>query len=211
MTPPRTRRGVLVALEGIDGAGKTTLQQGLARRWRRAGFSVRTAREPSDVRIGTKAQEIGSASPWASALLFTVDRMAARPGIERWLARRNIVLQDRSFYSTLAYQGSALPTHARIRLELLERRLAILPDRVVLLDVEPSAGLARVRGRRAPRAPLERNRTLARVARAYRRLARQHHFLVLDGRSPASVLVDRADAALRPWLRRRLARRRPGR
>ena len=196
MTGRRGPRGVLVALEGIDGAGKTTLARSLAAALRRRGFSVRLRREPTDPKLGAIAQSVSRADAWTGAVYFTVDRHLARPALEEALRRYDVVVTDRSFYSTLAYQGSALRPRDRARLVELERAATRTPDRVLLLDLAPRAALGRGGRRRTARGPLEDVRVLARVARTYRRLAREGGWTVLDARLPVPRLVSRALAGI---------------
>lgn len=183
------RRGTLVALEGIDGVGKSTLSRALARALRRRGWSVALRREPSDPRIGALAQSAAAEDAWTGAVYFTVDRHLAAPFLERDLERNDFVLQDRSFFSTLAYQGSALSARDFRRLTELQRTATRAPDRVILLDLPPSEALRRLGSRPSQRGPLEGLRTLRRVARAYRTLARSNHWQVLDARSSTRELV----------------------
>ncbi|MGD0588537.1 MAG: dTMP kinase [Thermoplasmata archaeon] len=207
----RAHRGLFVVLEGIDGVGKSTLLRALARALRRRGFSVGVRREPADRRLGALAQSTAAEDPWTGAVYFTVDRHLAAPALEREIARRDVVLQDRSFYSTLAYQGSALPPADRRRLAQLQRSAARVPDRVVLLNLDPTEALHRLGGRNSRRGPLERLRTLERVARAYRRLARSNRWQVLDARAPPATLVEQVLGTLKlrgPSLRTRPRRRR---
>lgn len=208
---PSAARGRLIVLEGIDGTGKSTLQRRLARRWRKAGWTVALAREPNDRTLGARAQAAGVDDPWSSGLLFTLDRLAARPRLESLLAGADLVVMDRSFYSTLAYQGSALPPSDRRRLALLQREATIAPDRVVLLDLPPSTALARVGRRGRSRAPLERAKTLHRVARAYRALARAPRWVVVDARAPPDQCEAEVARRLSRWLGRPPAARPPPR
>jgi dTMP kinase len=183
------RRGRLVAVEGIDGAGKSTVARALARELRSRGWSVTTRREPVDRELGALAQAAGADDPWAGAVYFTIDRFRARPALERDLRRHDLVLTDRSMYSTLAYQGSALPRALRHRLERLQMRATIVPDRVVLLEVDPAEARHR-RGLRAKaRTPLEREAIQRRVAAEYRRMARAGHWVVVDARPPVPHVV----------------------
>ena len=208
MKRSKKTRGLLVALEGIDGAGKTTLARPLAAALRRRGLSVHLRYEPSDARLGAIAQSVSRTDPWTGAVYFTVDRHVARPALERALARFDVVLTDRSFYSTLAYQGSALRPQDRVRIAELERAATREPDRVLLLDLPPHDALARLGRRRTARGPLEEQRVLARVARAYRRLAREGGWTVLDSRAPVAELLPRALEGIGVGRTGRHARRR---
>jgi dTMP kinase len=201
------RRGRLIAVEGIDGAGKTTVVAALARELRRRGRSVRTRREPADRELGAAAQRAGARDPWTGAVYFTIDRFRARPGLERDLARHDLVVTDRSMFSTLAYQGSGLSRVARARLEELQRRATVVPDRVVLLDLS-AAEARRRRGRRATaRAPLEREAVQRRVAAEYRTMARARGWIVVDAGQPVARIA-REVAERLPGPRRDAARRR---
>jgi dTMP kinase len=188
----RHARGTLVVVEGIDGVGKSTLIQSLARSLRRRGFSVVVRREPADPRLGALAQSAAAEDPWTGAVYFTVDRHLAAPALERDLRSHDVVLQDRSFYSTLAYQGSAMSPRDRRRLTQLQRAATREPDRVFLLELPPAEALRRLGGRRRRRGPLEVARTLERVARAYRALARSRRWKVLDARAPPEELLRQA-------------------
>jgi dTMP kinase len=185
----RQGRGTFLVLEGIDGVGKSTLLRALARALRRRGLSVAVRREPADPRLGALAQSAAAEDPWTGAVYFTVDRQLASSDLERDLRENDVVLQDRSFYSTLAYQGSALPPRDRRRLAQLQRAATRAPDRVVLLDLSPAEAVRRLGDRNLRRGPLERLRTLRRVARSYRALARTHRWQVLDARAPPRELL----------------------
>ena len=149
--------GHYIALEGIEGAGKTSVQAGLRLRLEAPGREVVCVREPGGTPVGRSLRRILldglEPIPWAEALLFAADRaqLAAeviRPALDRgaW------VLSDRSVYSSLAYQGVGRGLGMdRIR-ALNELGLAgTWPDLVILLAVragppgyappdEPAAG-----------------------------------------------------------------------
>lgn len=196
MAPARSR-GRLIALEGIDGSGKSSLRRSLLRRLRRSGWSVAAWREPTRRSLGRTGQEIAGDDPAGAAVHFTLDRMLSRPRLERLLAHHDLVVTDRSFYSTLAYQGSALPSEARNSLTALQRRIALEPDRVVWLSIPVEVALARVGRRGSRRAPLEQRKTLRRVATAYRELARAPDWWTLDARRPTAELAAEVERRLR--------------
>ena len=187
MTSPKP--GQLVALEGIDGSGKSTLAKSLVRALRARGLAAVARREPADRALGRLAQEAGHRDAWTGAVYFTIDRFLARPALERDLTRAKFVVTDRSFYSTLAYQGSALGAEGVRKIRELSARATVEPDHVILLDLPPAVAVARLGRRGASRGPLERRRTLDRVARRYRELARQERWLVLDARRPTAELT----------------------
>jgi len=213
--PPR--RGLLVALEGIDGAGKSTIARRLVRRWRARGLRVATVREPTDRALGARAASRSASDPWEAAIWFTIDRALGLGRVESAIASSDVVLADRSFYSTLAYQGSALAPRQRARLARLQSAVARTPDLVVLLDLDPADALERLGRRGRGPAPLEKREVLERVAVAYRRLARSGRWLVVRADSDPAGVADQVDRRVVLELARRgthagernLSRRRP--
>jgi dTMP kinase len=145
-------RGRYVALEGIEGAGKTSVQVALAQALRDDGLEVVLVREPGGTATGEGIRRLlleeGEMGPWTEALLFAAQRSqlaeeVIRPALERgaW------VIGDRSVYSSLAYQGGA----RGLGIEAVEavNRAGLgetWPDLVIVLDVEPEAGLRRQDG-----------------------------------------------------------------
>ncbi len=206
MIDPKRPRGRLIAFEGIDGSGKTTLAKRFARALRHDGFSVALVREPSDRILGRYAVNLAGSDPWGSGIYFTLDRFRARPILERALASHDVVLSDRTFYSTLAYQGSALPAVRYRRLEKLQHQIAVRPHRIVLLDLPPSIAWSRLTKRRGDRTALERRKTLSRVARAYERLSQRPGWIVIDARPSTGAVQAEIERRILPWLRRSLGR-----
>ncbi|HEV2449606.1 MAG TPA: dTMP kinase [Thermoplasmata archaeon] len=205
MTAPR-RRGRLVFVEGIDGAGKSTLVRALRRALREQGYRVALHREPVHPALGAEAIRRGPQDPLGSALLFTADRTLAAPRVERLLARHDLLLQDRSYFSTLAYQGARLPFSVQQLLLRAQRAGSRAPDRVLWLKLGTEEALDRIGGR-GGRSVLERRPSLVRAARAYARMARSTDWRTLDARLSPAELLARAVAEVHPLLgRRRRAR-----
>ncbi len=196
--PPR--RGVYVVVEGIDGSGKSRLTRSLAASLRKRGWSVAARREPHDRTLGALGQATSPRDPWTAGVYFTLDRILAHRELERDLRTHDVVVSDRSFYSTLAYQGSALPATMARRLARLQSTATTVPDRVVFLAIEPSLALRRLGGRSSSRAPLERRAILRRVDRAYRRMAHPPRWIVEDASRAPAALLARVLAELTPHL-----------
>jgi dTMP kinase len=140
---------VLVAVEGIDGAGKTT-QVELLEAWGRArGLEVVRSKEPTTGPWGMKVRESkfkGRLSPDEELECFIKDRQEHVAQLLRpALARGALVIVDRYYYSTVAYQGArGVPPEALLA---RNRAFAPVPDLLVLLDVDPQLGLSRIHQR----------------------------------------------------------------
>ncbi len=138
--------GILIAVEGIDGAGKTTQVQLLTAALREAGEPVTTSREPTDGVWGRRIKDSaknGRLSLEDELLAFIKDRQehVARV-IGPALAAEGIVILDRYFYSTIAYQGArgADPTVLKHQME----EFAPVPDLVFILDIEARSAIERI-------------------------------------------------------------------
>ena len=179
------RRGLLIVLEGIDGSGKTTQARSLLARLRRRGFRAAFFREPTRGRWGREikhqAARADSLTPEEELDLFVRDR---RENVERnlgpALAAGKVVVLDRYYFSTIAYQGAKGIDPGRIR--RLNEAFAVRPDLVIVLDVGAGEGLGRIAGRKTRDELFEREDYLVRVAKIFRGL-RGRRFVHLDGRA----------------------------
>ena len=145
-------RGRYIALEGIEGAGKSTIQEFLSAALRQDGFEVISVREPGGTSTGEGIRllllEGDDMTPWAEALLFAAQRsQLADEIIEPALRRGAWVIGDRSVYSSLAYQGGGRGLGIEAVRKVNEAGLgSTWPDLVIVLAVDPTAGLARQDG-----------------------------------------------------------------
>lgn len=128
-------RGTYVVIEGIDGTGKTELAARLVPPLLRRGHSVSSFRSPTDKFLRGEYARLVKTDPFAAALCFTVDRAMMRPDIEAALLQGDIVVQDRSFYSALAYLSPAVSAEREREFERIEQSLSLEPDLVLYLDV----------------------------------------------------------------------------
>lgn len=155
MTLPRDRlcRGLLIVFEGVDGAGKTTQVRLLDERLRREGYDVVCLKEPTEGTWGQKLRQLAQhgrqeVAPATELEWFLEDRREdVEHNIQPALGRGQIVVLDRYYFSTMAYQGALQldPEAIRVRNEAF----APPPDLLFLLDVPAAQGLQRVRQRGA--------------------------------------------------------------
>jgi dTMP kinase len=136
---------MLIVLEGIDGAGTTTQARLLAGALEERGSVAHLTREPSDGPVGRLLREIlaGRHQPTdatTQALLFAADRADhIQREVEPALAAGRVVISDRWYHSSLAYQGAG---EERAWIAELNRR-ARRPDLTIFLRVAPEVAAAR--------------------------------------------------------------------
>jgi dTMP kinase len=169
-----------VVIEGIDGCGKSTVAKRAARELgERAVFT----REPTDTWIGRAVRKGGGkdTSPYMDALLFMADRAQHTEKIASWLAEGKLVVCDRYYHSTVAYQAASLkgvfegdPFKWLLEANL---RISLHPDLTVLLVIPPELSLERIRGRKSY-SRFEKVEYLRQVHRNYLRLARSDRSIV---------------------------------
>lgn len=191
------KRGSLIAIEGIDGAGKSTQARRLAAWLEARGHAVRLTREPTDGPVGARIRAHARTgrrfSPAEELALFTEDRAEhVRELIGPALEAGEVVVTDRYFLSTVAYQG-ARGLDWRSLLAESERRFP-LPDLALLLVIDPEPGLRRVDGR-SPREPgFEEAPYLAQVAAIFAAIDRPYVVRVDAAGAEKQVFEGVADA-----------------
>ena len=223
--------GRFITLEGIEGAGKSTVAAALVEFLRARGLTVVATREPGGTPLAERLREVvlqrGSEtlSPQAETLLMFAARAVHVDNLVRpALARGDWVLCDRYTDATRAYQGGGRGVAASF-IETLSREAldGLTPDLTLLLDLPVETGLQRAHARRrsqrvdAPGEAGERgvddgpdrfeSETLAffeRVRARYLEIAAAdpQRVRVLDATAAPAPLRDAALAALRPLLQR---------
>jgi len=195
--------GFLLALEGIDGSGKSTAAVGIVAALRADGRGVLATREPSDGpwgrRIRAMARSGGRVAPEEELRWFVEDRrehvaQVIRPA----LAAGRVVVTDRYFLSTVAYQG-ARGLDWRAILADAEAEFP-RPDLALLFEIDAAAGLARTRARGDAAEPsFEEAGFLARVVEVYAAIERPWLARV-DARHGAAAVLEDALARVRAEL-----------
>ena len=199
-------RGRLITIEGLDGAGKSTLARALAEAIAGRGHAVEPLREPGGVATSERIRALVkdpalSISAHAEALLYAAARaQLVQERLLPLLDAGSFVLLDRYVDSSLAYQGAGRGLGVE-QVRAINRFAtgALEPDRTLLLRITPAAGRARQAGRDEPPDRLEREQEdfFARIAAAYDELARAEpeRIRVLDASAtPSRVLFDALEA-----------------
>jgi len=137
---------MFIVFEGIDGTGKSTQVNLLAEALRAMGHEVITSKEPTDGPHGKRLRqsaETGRLSPQEELDLFHLDRCEHVENlIKPSLKRGAIVILDRYFFSTMAYQGARGFDPAGIR--RTNEAFAPIPDLVFILELDPDTALERI-------------------------------------------------------------------
>ena len=175
--------GRFIVFEGIDGAGKTTLIDGVSEFLASKGIDVVVTAEPSDGPIGSiiRSGKIKDISQNAEALMFTADRAYHTQEMLRWIESGKTVLCDRYYASTIAYQSANLDGTESDRDWLMEINRPVItePDFTFLLDLDPEESMLRVNGR-GDTSKFEKVEYLQRVRSNYLELAREKNFKIIN-------------------------------
>lgn len=214
--------GRFITFEGTEGGGKSTQIALLAQRLTSRGLRVRLLREPGGTPIGEEirhtlkhSQQNHAMTPEAELLLMNASRaQLVREVIRPALAAGEIVLCDRFYHSTLAYQGYGRQLDLATVRQVIDLAVgATRPDLTLLLHVSPEVSEAR-RLARQPNLPLNLQRDrfeesdrafFERVAAGYEAIARAEpeRIRVIDASQP----VEAVEAAIWREVERCLAGR----
>lgn len=200
--------GCFVALEGGEGAGKSTQARLLRDHLLTDGYDVLLTFEPGDTAVGQQLRRIvldpatGDISHRTEALLYAADKAEhVDRVIAPALSRGAVVVTDRYVDSTLAYQGAGRDLVGR-EVERVARWATgdLRPHLTVLLDLPPQQGLTRFEER--DRIEGESLEFHERVREMFLQLAGEspEHYLVLDGRRPVTEVTGEILTRLRPLL-----------
>jgi dTMP kinase len=202
------KRGRFVTLEGIEGAGKSSVIPVVQTVLERNGVGVVRTREPGGTPLAERVRDVvleRGAEPLAPVaellLMFAARRIHLDSLVRPALERGDWVLCDRFTDATRAYQGGGRGMSAEL-IERLAREVHgdLAPDRTLLLDVPVEVGLARARARRGTvdRFEVEDVAFHERVRRRYLELAAAEpgRFRVIDASRPFAEVAAAADSAV---------------
>ncbi len=164
-------RGYLIVFEGIDGTGKSTHCQLLEEYLKSRGIPVRRLFEPTKGKWGMKIRKLlkegrGDISPEEELSWFINDRKEdVENNIKPGLAKKEVVVLDRYYYSTAAYQGALGLDPEKICRE--NEAFAPKPDLVFLFITAPEKCLERIQKTRTEKSSFERLDYLEKVQRIF--------------------------------------------
>lgn len=178
-------KGLFIVIEGIDGSGKTTQTKLLVERLKEQNLSIIVTAEPSDGPVGKHIKDILNGNlnvpPQMLALLFAADRIehvyfTIKPALEQG----NIVVSDRYYYSSIAYQGGMGVDQNYIR---CINSFIIKPDLAFLINVDPLSARKRLKDGRKQLQLTEDEELQLKAFKIYEELVKQGDLIKIDGNS----------------------------
>lgn len=212
----KSPRGFL-ALEGLNGAGKTTVQNRIAERTQARGRECVSTREPGATKLGEKLRSLilgyddDRFHERAELFLFAADRAEhVAKVIEPALERGAVIVSDRYLYSTVAFQGYGRELGHDLTMNVNAMAVSgCYPDFVILLDLEPEEGLRRnVRARSGESKTeedafeIEKLEFHRRIREGFLKIAEisKEPFVVIDASQDINAVFKVIDPIIDKWL-----------
>ena len=175
-------KGIFIVIEGIDGTGKSTQARKLSEWFVSQGREVVLSREPTDGPWGKKLRESaasGRLSPKDELDYFLKDRRQhVDESITPSLAAGKVVILDRYYFSTMAYQGARGFDPTEIR--QLNEAFAPIPDLLIILDLDVDTALSRIGSRGDSANEFEKRESLERCREIFLSLKEEPFACIID-------------------------------
>ncbi len=189
---------MLIVIEGIDGTGKSTQAKRLAAHFQSLGRTVTLSREPTDGPWGTllrNSASTGRLSPQEELDTFLKDRQQhVSELIAPSLAAGNIVILDRYYFSTMAYQGTRGFEPTEIR--RLNEAFAPVPDLLLILDLDIDTALQRIGSRGDTANQFEQRSNLQRCREIFLSLKDEPFVKIINANQPLDTVSQNIIASL---------------
>jgi dTMP kinase len=184
-------QGLFIVIEGIDGTGKSTQSKRLAEWFRSRGREVVLSREPTDGPWGKKLREsatTGRLSAEEELECFLNDRREhVEMSIKPALAEGKVVILDRYYFSTMAYQGARGFDPGEIRRR--NEAFAPQPDLLLILDLSVESAHGRIGARGDTANEFEQRDTLSRCREIFLSLRDEPFACVIDAELSLNVVT----------------------
>jgi dTMP kinase len=179
-------KGFLISIEGIDGAGKTTHAEMLKKFFAGQGMDAIILKEPTQSAYGKEIVVLASShdlTPDKELRLFIEDRkLDVADRIKPALEAGKTVIMDRYYYSNMAYQGARGLDMEKIRVE--NEAFAPVPDLLLILDIDPKAGMERVKKRKNIVDHFENEAYLEKVRNKFLQMGKLPNAMIIDAGRP---------------------------
>lgn len=196
--------GLFIVIEGIDGTGKSTHARRLAEKFLAQGRQVVLSREPTDGPWGTKLRASAATGRLSAAdelEYFLNDRREhVEATIAPALAAGKVVVLDRYYFSTMAYQGARGFDPSKIR--RLNEVFAPVPDLLLILDLEVDKALQRIGSRGDTANEFEQRENLQRCREIFLSLQHESFARVVDSNGSLDAVGLRIEHVVDEWLAR---------
>jgi len=188
-----------IAIEGIDGSGKTTIANLLYSKLSEKYNKITLLKEPYDNDLSKKIKEIISKEHeknldygYLLALLFTADRSIKNVDLKKYLNSDYIIISDRSVYSTFSYQI----LYEGIDIEWIKcvSKYIIRPDITFILDVDPRIAVERINSRNKNITSYENTEFLKKVRENFLKLKEifpDDNIIYIDGKEKPEKILDK--------------------
>jgi len=188
-----------IAIEGIDGSGKTTIANLLYSKLSEKYNKITLLKEPYDNDLSKKIKEIISKEHeknldygYLLALLFTADRSIKNVDLKKYLNSDYIIISDRSVYSTFSYQI----LYEGIDIEWIKcvSKYIIRPDITFILDVDPRIAVERINLRGKNITSYENTEFLKKVRENFLKLKEifpDDNIIYIDGKEKPEKILDK--------------------
>lgn len=199
-------KGKLIAIEGIDGSGKTTQAQELKKVLKKNGNGVYFTKNPTAGEIGQFIRQILAGkkhfSPVSFQYLFVADRAYQQNELSQKLEKGNMVITDRYFWSSVAYgaEDRGINFGNKQSADVLLSAFGILstyyqfmvPDITIYLKISPETALKRIANERASKDIYDQKSKLENIAAGYDWLIKKfpNEFIILDGERPVKEITE---------------------
>lgn len=208
------KNNLFIALEGIDGSGKSTQAKMLSEKFSAEGYKVYTTFEPTDRFIGSSIRNILKGNIKADertiAALFAADRLDhllnEENGILKKLGEGYTVITDRYYFSSYAYHGTHMDMDWVIASNEMSAKL-LKPDINIFIDVSPEVSMQRISANRQITELYETHENLQNVREkyfeAFEKLKEQEKIFIINGnQSPEVINADiwkELQKMVKPW------------
>jgi dTMP kinase len=195
--------GFFIVVEGIDGTGKSSQVRKLAKWLENQGREVVVSREPTDGPWGRKLRDSAASGRLAAGeeleYFLNDRRQHVAELIAPALAAGKVVILDRYYFSTMAYQGARGFDPAEIR--RMNEEFAPVPDLLLILDLDVDAAHARIGHRGDSANEFEKHESLCRCREIFLSLANEPFARVID----SAGTLDEVEARVRWAVRQAMA------